>query len=81
MQRLDVYESRGAINFGRDADFRAAGRCRRWITRAHYRASWMVACAYRKLDSSVAVVQAADHGLGNDRTKPRDRSADRRVLA
>jgi len=38
-------------------------------------------CTYRKLDSSVAVMQAADHGLGNDPTKPCDRSAYRRILA
>jgi len=38
-------------------------------------------CPYRKLDSSIAVVQAADHRLGNDATKPLHRSADRRVLA
>jgi hypothetical protein len=37
-------------------------------------------CPYRKLDPSVAVMNAADHGFGNDPAKPRDRSADRRVL-
>jgi hypothetical protein len=38
-------------------------------------------CPYRKLDSRVAMVQSADHGLGNDATEARDRSANRRVLA
>ena len=37
-------------------------------------------CPYRKLDSSLAVMQAADHGLGDDATKPFDWSADRRIL-
>jgi len=44
--------------------------------------SFMVAsCPYRKLDSSVAMMQTAEHGLSNDATKLLDRSADRRVLA
>jgi hypothetical protein len=38
-------------------------------------------CPYRELDSSVAVVQAADHGLGNDATKPLDLSAEGCILA
>ena len=38
-------------------------------------------CPYRKLDSSVAMMQTAEHGLSNDATKLLDRSADRRVLA
>ena len=37
-------------------------------------------CAYRELRSSVAMMQATDHGLHNDATKPFDWSADRRIL-
>src|SRR5690348_12447426 len=33
-----------------------------------------------RTDSSVAVMQPADHGLGNDPAKLLDRAADRRVL-
>jgi hypothetical protein len=36
--------------------------------------------AYRKLDSSVALMEAADHGFGNDPTKPLAWSAFPRVL-
>jgi hypothetical protein len=34
---------------------------------------------YRKLESSVAAMQVADHGLGDDATKPLDWSTDRSV--
>ena len=37
-------------------------------------------CAYRELHSSVAMMQATDHGLHNDATEPFDWSADRRIL-
>jgi hypothetical protein len=37
-------------------------------------------CACRELRSSVAMMQATDHGLHNDATKPFDWSADRRIL-
>jgi pyruvate kinase len=40
-----------------------------------------VPCACRELRSSVAMMQATDHGLCNDVTKSFDWSADRRILA
>jgi hypothetical protein len=38
-------------------------------------------CPYRELDSRIAVMQAVDHGLGDDATKLLDSSGDRRILA
>src|SRR5262249_33503645 len=38
------------------------------------------ACPYRELDSSIAMMQPADHGLRNDATKRLDWSAHRRIL-
>src|SRR5262249_57353404 len=44
------------------------------------RSSASRACLYRKLDSNIAMMQAADHGLSNDATILLDWSADRRIL-
>jgi hypothetical protein len=38
-------------------------------------------CPYRKLDSSVAVVEPTNHGLGNDAAKPLDSTPNRRIFA
>ena len=37
-------------------------------------------CPYRKLDSSVAMMESGDHGLGNDSARPLNRAASRCIL-